>query len=842
MTENTCQACGAALRNANLGTCPRCMLQLALAPTEAGAPEDSPEAVEASEPERPDSSPVSVERLRGMFPQLSVQGLLGRGGMGAVYKARQSTLDRSVALKVMLPDLGSDPSFAERFLREARALASLDHPGIVTVHDFGHTDDLYYLLMEYVDGVNLREAMAEGLLKGPAALDVVRQLCEALQFAHDQGVVHRDIKPENVLLSRAGRVKIADFGLAKVLTGARPLTNPGVVMGTPSYMSPEQLERPLDVDHRADIYSLGVVFYELLTGELPLGRFAPPSERAGSDVRLDPVVLRALAKEPADRYQQAREVSTDLDGVEDGQLESSKDTVGEAVGEAGDALAPAKAPSRAVAWGKRAALVAALLPLILLAAVLGQRLTAPSPDELLAAAVQRGDALAVARELASGAAVDRRDADGQTPLMHAARLGRSAVMTELAARGAALNAKDDTGETALAKAAASGHLAAVRALTDRGAEVDEPDLRGETALMMAADGGFPQIVALLIKEGASVKARNSAGVTPLLVAARRGSGECVQLLLGAGASANETSTLGWTALSVSARNGHLESLKVLLDAGAEIEQAGQEGQTPLLAACREGRAPVVRELLRRGANPKARAQGKTALMLAASAGSQELVSLLLKDDTDLNVRDERGHNALSLALASNSLEIAKILRGRGLSHPADALTRALWLVDSGRSKQAFDVLHEVWKSLEGVSGDWVIPRSAGWIMRLPNPRALGWMILTELAERTSNALYISDCAKAALASWPGGETATLAVLSRQGSGASQTREITYSRYHVSYATQAFLGTFHVNVNDGPLKGTKPTWTKIFLARVTSRTVEGGSRASIEETVQTWLPR
>jgi hypothetical protein len=170
---------------------------------------------------------------------------------------------------------------------------------------------LHYFLMEYVDGPNLRQLERAGKLTPREALQIVPQICEALQYAHDESIVHREIKPENVLLDKKGRVKIADFGLAKIL-GREPqdfrLTGVGQVMGTPHYMAPEQVEHPQNVDHRADIYSLGVVFYEMLTGELPLGKFAPPSRKVQVDVRLDDVVLRALEKEPERRYQTASQV------------------------------------------------------------------------------------------------------------------------------------------------------------------------------------------------------------------------------------------------------------------------------------------------------------------------------------------------------------------------------------------------------------------------------------------------------------------------------------------------------------------------------------------------------
>jgi serine/threonine protein kinase len=169
-----------------------------------------------------------------------------------------------------------------------------------------------------VDGGNLRQIQRAGRLAPEQALTIVPQICDALQFAHNEGIVHRDIKPENILLDKKGRVKITDFGIAKMLgqaAEASPLTGAGDVVGTPHYMAPEQIEKPLTVDHRADIYSLGVVFYEMLTGELPLGKFTPPSRMVKVDVRLDEIVLQALEKEPALRYQQASQVKTAVETI-----------------------------------------------------------------------------------------------------------------------------------------------------------------------------------------------------------------------------------------------------------------------------------------------------------------------------------------------------------------------------------------------------------------------------------------------------------------------------------------------------------------------------------------------
>ena len=246
-------------------------------------------------------------------------------GSWPVRCARQQRLDRVVALKILAPDIAGDPAFAERFTREAQALVRLSHPGIVTVHDFGETAGLYYLVMEFVDGIDLRQLLQDKELTPKRALEIVPRICEALQFAHDHGVVHRDIKPENVLISTKGEIKIADFGLAKLIQPDASLSMSlgGQVVGTPAYMAPEQIEHPGSVDHRADIYSLGVVFYEMLTGELPLGRFEPPSQRADVDDRLDDVVLRALEKQREQRYQRADEIKRRITQVESAQRSSA---------------------------------------------------------------------------------------------------------------------------------------------------------------------------------------------------------------------------------------------------------------------------------------------------------------------------------------------------------------------------------------------------------------------------------------------------------------------------------------------------------------------------------------
>jgi len=310
-TKRTCPSCQKPLPpDLPLGLCPECLIKAGF---NTGI---------ASGGENTGFIPPPVGEITKLFPQLEIIEFIGKGGMGAVYKARQPALDRFVALKILPLRVAGAPGFAERFNREARALARLVHPNIVAVHDFGQAGELHYLVMEFVEGANLREVERAGQLTPAQALAIVPQICEALQFAHNEGIVHRDIKPENILMDKKGRVKITDFGIAKILgriSDQAFLTGAKDVVGTPHYMAPEQIERPTLVDHRADIYSLGVVFYEMLTGELPLGRFAPPSNKVQVDVRLDEVVLRTLEKEPERRYQQASQVKTDVETIASGK-------------------------------------------------------------------------------------------------------------------------------------------------------------------------------------------------------------------------------------------------------------------------------------------------------------------------------------------------------------------------------------------------------------------------------------------------------------------------------------------------------------------------------------------
>jgi serine/threonine protein kinase len=324
---NSCPQCGVSLpSDATAGLCPRCILAQALQPPSPVAEDLTglDVTVRVAAPVSSGTARQEVdlplpEELTNLLPHgnYSVESFLGQGGMGAVYKGTQVRLKRSVAIKIMRRAMGKDYDFEQRFEREAQAMAKLNHPNIVSVIDYGEAGpDYLYIVMELVDGADLMDVIRGGQMTQEMALSLLPQICDALQFAHDHGIVHRDIKPSNIMLTRDGRIKMADFGLAKRFDAESSFrTQTGTGMGTPDYAAPEQFDPTSAIDHRADIYALGVMIYQMITGQLPRGVWKPPSQRAEVAPQWDAIVSRAMQSDPSDRYQQASEVKIDVEGV-----------------------------------------------------------------------------------------------------------------------------------------------------------------------------------------------------------------------------------------------------------------------------------------------------------------------------------------------------------------------------------------------------------------------------------------------------------------------------------------------------------------------------------------------
>ncbi len=596
MSRIECKSCGAPLDDEKQ-ECPRCLLALASAESEVFS--DFPDDDEGDLPRR--------EEVARILPQYEIERCIGRGGMGVVYAARDKKLERRVALKLLNRELSNSDDFLRRFMREGRALAALNHPSIVTVHDFGLEEGLCYLVMELVEGTDLRHLIAAGEMKPEQALALVPQICDALQYAHERGVVHRDIKPENILVRPDGLVKVADFGIAKMADepGSARLTHSRLVVGTPQYMAPEQVEHPLEVDHRADIYALGVVLYEMLTGELPLGRFEPPSARVLLDLRIDEVVLRSLEKSPERRYQAASEVKSEVDRIRT----TAPDAAG-AKAEAQDRepIVPraAKAAGK-VGWYALTGTSGIWWALFIFGVVSLATYTVKKVQDLLdekpiPRSIDRGDlddgigvepdglrefgraSFGLAGQIIrDGSAEDVQALMKEAPpvrvfgedaiphpLFAAARRRDQRIMGfVIEAFRNDLDPRDDKGDTPLIVALEEGFSAGADLLVEFGADIRVVGSQGRTPILVAALEGDRGMVGVLLKRlpKTDIYARDANNEGVMHKAARSGSPEVVTLLHQAGIEGGFHNARDMTPLDLAVAAGHIQLFKGLLAAG-----------------------------------------------------------------------------------------------------------------------------------------------------------------------------------------------------------------------------------------------------------------------------------
>lgn len=662
-----CPECGAPIPSeAPGGFCPRCLLAGADLETE---PLSSPARIRPA---------LTLDAIGAAFPDLDILEPIGSGGMGSVFKVRQKRLDRLVALKLLRCSEEHEEAFTRRFLREARALAKLNHPNIVTIYEFGESQGYYYLLMEFVDGVNLSQAMADGNLLPEEALEIVPKICDALQYAHEQGVLHRDIKPANILLDRQGNVKVADFGLAKFVHDRGEdfdLTRTEASLGTPAYMAPEQLERPGSVDHRADIYSLGVVFYEMLTGELPLGRYSPPSGKSNLGTGIDEVVMRTLEREPDARYQSAGEVSDDVSRFAESPREEpdpgtrSRDQSTSRPGQSPRVLGRAQ-------WKRMVGAVLVLLSFPHFVFLVCEMATSPIGRESsetgrvlhklfvlsltcvagLVGTLSGWADLRAIRE-ASARGVDLAVslfASVTWPIVLIA-FATAAVIEKLAGR---YLTRGTIVSLTMLVAAVVGITMICR--MRRWALDRQPSDRGSRRRWWWASGTAALLCAVIVMRGSSgtLGSRGS----KLVSAAESLDARSVIRLLKGGTFVDERSDTGDTALMWLARRGDVRTIPFLLQSGADVNAKNARGQTPLTLACSEGHTGVVAALLNAGASLDVRLpDGASALHLAAHAGHTGVVTLLLEQGMASDVRNRDEQTPLMLAADRSHLETAGLL-------------------------------------------------------------------------------------------------------------------------------------------------------------------------------------
>ena len=241
----------------------------------------------------------TTEELQQLLPAYDVLSFIAKGGMGAVYKAHQKSLERNVAIKILPREFGEDHDFRRRFEDEAKAMAKLNHPNLISVYDFGELDHMLYIVMEFVDGKSFHESFHGRAIAEKEVAHLVAGICEGLAHAHEAGILHRDIKPANILLDSKNRPKIGDFGLARLTEESE---GEGIIYGTPDYIAPEVIKNPGAVDTRSDVFSTGVILYELLTGKLPEKRYIPASQIEDVDPRFDKIVRRATHPSPMLRF------------------------------------------------------------------------------------------------------------------------------------------------------------------------------------------------------------------------------------------------------------------------------------------------------------------------------------------------------------------------------------------------------------------------------------------------------------------------------------------------------------------------------------------------------------
>jgi len=633
---------------------------------------------------------------------------LGQGGMGVVYQGRHVTLERDVAIKFLPANLMANTDYVERFFREARAAAHLNHPNIISVQDAGTEDTVCYFVMEYVEGRDLAQLLKEhNQFSEGDAIRYGIKVANAMAYAHKANIIHRDIKPENLFLSNSGELKVGDLGLAKQTDeqGAS-LTMSGVVVGTPYYISPEQIRGAKDLDARTDIYSLGATLYHLVTGRVPYRGSSAAEIMAMHLTEPFPwpqtfnpqlsdgfcqALCKMMAKNKNERFQNMEEVAQALQDCLEGRASKLLvDVDAPASAIVGKPVAPVQKPR------SKGGLVAAVIVMMALAAGGAYLWFTRSPETSAGPTKSASDEKA--KPPPSPPVTDNKPAITDVNKV-APKTPRSEDLPQPKQSPAEDTKKLDVAQidAQLIQAIKGGDVVSAISLINKG---PDRETLGQ-ALRLAATNGKTDIVKELLTTAVDINAKAPNNLwTALMNAASTGQTEIVRLLLEKGADVNAKDPSGWTALTLAAGKGYTGNIKLLIDHGAEINFKGAYGNTALLQSLGQGQLAAAEFLISRGADCNARNdRGETALTLAQQKGYNKIVEALQKagatagatdgKSVDVKMKNASGKAALLNAVGTGNLEaIPALAKGQD----AETLAQALKLAVTAGSIEPIKVL------------------------------------------------------------------------------------------------------------------------------------------------------